>query len=244
MSMAHSFRRPAACIAVMGAALLGCRDQPESAEPLPNPAASDRSRATATIDPVASRHAPSGLYRLVIEPVSDTCDPPRTTGAVSPNDGMSNAMPAASTWALPGGQHGAHGWMLNIPLVTMRPPAGAAPSGLARMDLLIAPGPPRTSTRPLAIGCDASVTDTYEFDGYTRDGFRIRHIETWPELSGCAAKPPASPAAACRSERLMAFQLVEACPPDCSIRPDLSHAGGPKASCQCRGGTNSTPTPR
>ena len=134
--------------------------------------------------------------------------------------------------------------MLNIPLVTHRPPAPALPGGMSRMDLRIEPGPPRTVSRAIAPGCRAVITDTYEFAGYTEDGFRIRHVEEWPDLSGCSSKPPGSPSNKCRSERLMAFQVVEACPADCSIRLDPARRDGPKASCACEGGRTTSPTPR
>jgi len=243
MSVAHSFRGLAARGALLSAALLGCEDPPARGEVSPAATPGGSSRPAVPADPVASRHAPSGLYRVVIEPVRDSCDPPRVTGAALPADGMPGPS-SGSTWALPGGQHGAHGWMLNVPLVSVRPPPPAPPAGLARMDLLIAPGPARKSTRPVAAGCDAEIADTYEFAGYTSDGFRILHTEEWPDLSRCSARPPGAPSAACRSERLMAFQVVEACPPDCSIRPNLSSAGGTGASCQCRGGDTVAPAAR
>lgn len=137
--------------------------------------------------------AATGFYQLEVETVSDDCEPARSIQAGS---------------GLP---------VLSSPRAVVIPyPGGFAGPGLvpwARATVL------RRAASPTVhddLDCPgATSTIAIEISDETATSLEVDLVETWSGVASCAA--PQLPAGDCRSERILHFDLEDACEAPCEI---------------------------
>ena len=143
--------------------------------------------------------ATTGFYQLEVETVSDDCEPARSTQAGSGLPVLSS--PRGLVVPYPGS-------------------AGPGPAAWSRATVL------RRATSPTVydhLDCPGA-TSTFEIaiTDETATSLEVDLIETWSGVASCAA--PDLPAGDCRSERILRFDLEEACEAPCEVV--LNDCGG------------------
>lgn len=144
--------------------------------------------------------APSGFYELEVETVMDDCAPARSI------QGGSGLPIASSTREL----------LVPYPAG----PADSAPVAWSRAAVLRRPAAPITYQDLDCPG--ATSTLAIEITDETATSLEVALVETWTVVAGCAA--PGRPTASCRSERVLRFDLEEACEAPCALV--LNDCGG------------------